>query len=425
MRVLWITPNFLPAVSKKIGMNNTGSGGWLGAMAPQLQHATPPIDLCVLTLYNGSHNIFFEEGGITYLLLPDEGSVFKDKRSILKNLRYAIASLKPDLIDIQGVEFHYAKYVPAAAPGTPIAATLQGLVSEIHKHYFGNIPLAHLIRFRTLKDNLLLDGMIERQMKYRNRGISELEAMKKINYFIGRTYWDRSVSFAANPRSKYYHSQRNIREEFHNRQWSRASAEAFTVFVSQAHAPFKGFHIVLEAVAILKKRVPNLRIRVAGRDMLSKNSLDQRLRFGGYQKYIYNLIKKNNLFEMVSFIGPQSADEMADNMSRSHVFVLSSFIENSPNSLGEAQLMGVPSIATFVGGVPEMIKHNENGFLYNAADSAVLANLINEIFFNDNLSERISSAARRTALCRYNSSISGNKLASIYRSIYSDFHNMQ
>lgn len=424
MKVLWITPNILPAVSKRLGISNAGSGGWLGAMASNLKNAIPQIDLYVLTLY-GSRNLSFEEDGVSYHIIPDNRSVFKDNKSIIKRLCVAISRVKPDIIDVQGVEFHYAKYIPIAAPRIPIAATIQGLTSEIYKHYWDGISLLDLIKFRTLKDNLFLDGMIERKRDYIKRGISELEALSKINYFIGRTSWDRAVSLTANPKSKYFFSQRNIREEFYQHQWSRSEVDPFTIFIPQAHAPFKGFHIVLHAAVILRKFISNLKIHVAGRDMIRKDSLKQRLKYGGYQKYIDNLIKKNNLSDIVRFTGPLNASQMAECMSRSHVFVLPSFIENSPNSLGEAQLIGVPSVAAFVGGVPDMITHNETGFLYNASDSSVLAMLVHQIFFDDNLAERISIAARKTALKRYNPSENGYILARIYQEIYDDFHNQQ
>lgn len=424
MKVLWITPVILPAASRHLGISDAGSGGWLGAMAPRLRHATPSIDLNVLILHGGSRTVSFREDGVGYHILPDEGSVFRDNSSISRSLRQAIEKVKPDLIDIQGVEFHYAKYVPEAAPGIPVAATIQGLTSEIHKHYCGNIPLSNLLRFRTIKDNLFLDGMLERKIKYQKRGVSELDALRRINYMIGRTSWDHSVTTAANPNSRYYYSQRNIRQEFYERQWCRSEADSFTIFISQSHAPFKGFHIVLEAAAILKKHVPDLRIQVAGRDMLDKSTVKQRLRFGGYQKYIHWLIEENNLTDIVSFTGLLSASQMAERMSRSHVFVLPSFVENSPNSLGEAQLMGVPSIAAYVGGVPDMVSHNETGFLYNATDSAVLAELLHRIFLDDDLAMRISLASRAAALKRYNTEKSGHDLALIYQEIHRHYHGL-
>ena len=421
MRVLWITPIIMPAVSRRLGSDDRGSGGWLGAMMPLLQQADPAIDLSVITIYDGAKIVRFEEANVTYYLLPDKGSIFKDNPHILKCLHDAILILKPDLIDIQGVEFHYAKYVNAAAPGIPIVATLQGLISEIYKHYCGCISVYNLLKFRTLKDNLFLDGMLERKIDYQKRGVSEIEALQSINYVIGRTSWDHSVCRAINPGLRYFYCQNNIREEFFGRTWKRDAVNSYSIFVAQSHTPYKGLHVLLEAASIVKGIVPNIKIVVAGRNMLDRSTINQALRFGGYQKYIQYLIQKYGLGDIIYFTGPLDSSQMAEKMSKSHVFVLPSFVENSPNSLAEAQVMGVPSIAAFVGGVPDMVTHHETGLLYNSSDSAVLASLLQQIFFDDNLADHISRTSRRYATERYNSSKGGSDLANIYESIYCDY----
>ena len=62
------------------------------------------------------------------------------------------------------------------------------------------------------------------------------------------------------------------------------------------------------------------------------------------------------------------------------MFVVPSSIENSPNSLAEAQILGLPLIAANVGGIPSMVKDGTSGYLYRFEEYETLAVLILRIF---------------------------------------------
>ncbi len=424
LNVLWITPVILPDVSRYLNLPNSGSGGWLGAMASLIGSVESNIRLSVLTLYNGSSEESFCSNGVKYYLIPDMDSVFQDNKVIKESLRNALEIIKPDLIDIQGIEFHYAKYISEVSGNVPVAATIQGLTSEIYKHYLGSISFFDLVRCRTMKDYLLFDGIFERRLKYRSRGVSELQTLRNVSYVIGRTFWDKSITKAINPNSNYYYSRRSVRNDFFEHSWSRDNIQPYTIFISQAHAPFKGFHILLEAAAIIKLAIPGLRILVAGRNMVDRSTINKKLRYGGYQKYIKYCISKYNLSDNVYFLGPLTSSEMAEKMCKSHVFILPSLVENSPNSLAEAQVIGVPSIAAFVGGIPDMIENNVTGFLYNSTDPAILAALVQNLFLDDRLAERISNTSRLAARFIYDNSNAVSELISCYSVIHEDYHKL-
>ena len=92
-----------------------------------------------------------------------------------------------------------------------------------------------------------------------------------------------------------------------------------------------------------------------------------------------HLIKDINVQENVIFTGTLTADEMAARTAKSHVVVIPSSIENAPNSLAEAEIVGTPTIASFVGGNMDMLKHNEEGFLYCYNEPNMLAEYIRQI----------------------------------------------
>ena len=72
-----------------------------------------------------------------------------------------------------------------------------------------------------------------------------------------------------------------------------------------------------------------------------------------------NLIKSTGLERKVTFLGRISASQMREEYLKCGMFVCPSSIENSPNSLVEAALMGAPVIASRVGGIPD-VAANDN-----------------------------------------------------------------
>ncbi|WKN41951.1 glycosyltransferase family 4 protein [Tunicatimonas pelagia] len=80
------------------------------------------------------------------------------------------------------------------------------------------------------------------------------------------------------------------------------------------------------------------------------------------------------------------------------VNVLPSVIEGLSQSLLEAMALGVPVIATKIGGNPELIQHGVNGFLFENENEQQLAQYINQLLSNTTLQQSFSEAGRRTAL---------------------------
>jgi glycosyltransferase involved in cell wall biosynthesis len=106
---------------------------------------------------------------------------------------------------------------------------------------------------------------------------------------------------------------------------------------------------------------------------------------------------------------------MKENLLLSNVFVSPSSIENSPNSICEAQMLGVPIVASFVGGVPDFIPTKNFGLTYRFEDVEMLAQKICECFETSKIFD--STLMVETARKRHNKAENLRVLIDIYKTI--------
>ena len=155
-------------------------------------------------------------------------------------------------------------------------------------------------------------------------------------------------------------------------------------------------------------------MRIAG-ESPEKSSIKEWKKYIGYPAYIRGLISELGLESNVEFLGVLSADEMADTMANSGVFVLSSIIENSPNTLGEAMILGMPVVAAYSGGVGDMAEDYKEALFYRANDPQVLAMKIRTLFNDSKYALKLGAAARVRALETHDPQDNRDKLLMAYK----------
>ena len=123
------------------------------------------------------------------------------------------------------------------------------------------------------------------------------------------------------------------------------------------------------------------------------DSLKKRLRENSYDRYLRSLVQRYHLEDKVEILGGLSAEQMKAQYLLANAFVLPSTIENSPNSLGEAMLLGVPCVASDVGGVSTMMTHGREGFIYQSTAPYMLAHYLDRIFSMEDAAAVLGQAA--------------------------------
>ena len=125
----------------------------------------------------------------------------------------------------------------------------------------------------------------------------------------------------------------------------------------------------------------------------------------------------NEFGDAVAELGPLNADEMAQELSKSHVFVSASFIENNANAICEAQLIGMPVISTYTGGIPSLIEEGRTGLFFPTGDAPMLAARLREVFENDAIAVRVGEQGRIAARQRHDPGTIVEQVLSAYEDV--------
>ena len=100
--------------------------------------------------------------------------------------------------------------------------------------------------------------------------------------------------------------------------------------------------------------------------------------------------------ERITFLGALPRAEALAVLARADACVISSAWENFPHAAVEALAVGVPVVATAVGGVPEIVRDGENGLLVPAGSAGDLAVALQRVVDEPGLRARLAQAARRS-----------------------------
>lgn len=135
---------------------------------------------------------------------------------------------------------------------------------------------------------------------------------------------------------------------------------------------------------------------------------------GEDRAYLERLARDMGISEQITFLGFVDQKTIAETLKNSDIFVLPSFAEGIPVALMEAMAIGLPVIATAVGGVSELVVDHETGLVVHASDVQGLAAAISEYVDDYNLRVNIADNARTKVTTEFNIEEQVDKLASLF-----------
>lgn len=453
MKVLWLCNVIMPMIAEKLNMEASNKEGWISGLAEVVlkKRDENGIELAVAfpapeKMFSGGQEICtriisVHGGKMTCYGFREDVSkpeIYDEK--LEERMQDIIDSCQPDIVHCFGTEYPHTLAMCRAFPKkNRLLIGIQGLCAVYANAYFANMP-EKVIKSKTLRDYLKSDSIAEQQQKFAQRGEMEVEAVKLAQNVAGRTEWDKYYTGEWNPGASYFNLNETLRQEFYGAVWDKGGCVPHSIFLSQGDYPIKGLHYMLEALPAIIARYPDTRVFVAGNSVVNFKTLKQKLKISGYGKYLRKLMREKELNNRVIFLGRLNAEQMKEQYLKSHLFVCCSAIENSPNSLGEAMLLGMPCVSADVGGIPSIFTGGEDGILYEGFKTPLnkfdnicnlkrnnkeqmkyiskrLADAVIEIWADDVKTEQYCKNARNHAEKNHNRERNYEKMTEIYMKI--------
>lgn len=147
--------------------------------------------------------------------------------------------------------------------------------------------------------------------------------------------------------------------------------------------PVKGHIVLLRALALLAERgkTSGLTVAIAGR--------------GGEEPALRDFARQAGIEGCVRLLGYR--EDVGDILAAADIYAMPSLSEGLPLALLEAMAVGLPVVASRVGGIPEVVTDGDDALLVAPGDPAALAGAIERLIDDEQLRTRVGDAARRTA----------------------------
>lgn len=416
MKILWITNILLPDICNKIGVKTPVIGGWMASSLNSLMGNG--ISFGVASLYNGNVLKDYIINDVHYFLIPAPKNNNKYNISLEKAWKEVNEIFAPNLVHLHGTEYAHGLAFIKSCPNVKVIASIQGLVSVIYRYYYAGLKTKELLFNTSIRDILKNDSLFHRRINFKRSGNNEKKIIKNISNIIGRTSWDYAHTLSINPNINYNFCNETLRSNFYSHKWNYEKVDKHSIFLSQAMSPIKGLHQVIKAISLIKTKYPQIKLYIGGQNITNNDKLINKIKISGYGLFIKRLIRKHNLESRIHFLGLLNEEEIINKYLKSNIFICPSSIENSPNSLGEAQILGVPIIASYVGGIPDMVEDGKTGFLYRFEEVEMLAMLIDKVFSMDKKElMQLNESERKVALERHDPIVNRNRMLEIYNNV--------
>lgn len=412
MKILLLNSTPTAKAFRLLGLGGGYNGsGWVEEVVDCLQRSEEVSVACFWPIDDMREA---EEDKVHYYVIPAASrDLNKVDDRMREHLRTIYQECRPDVVHIFGTEHSWTTEALKIMDPKRTVVHITGLVGIYALHYYGGMN-ARELRNATLRD-WLKGGIKAGRRKFEDNSRWERESLLLARQVMGRTSWDRACVTQINPGLIYYKCNEMLRKVFYEKEWSLKKCIRYRVFVSAGNYPLKGVHNAIKAISIVKKSFPEVELVVAGNDITRSRTVKDRLLRTSYGKYIRKLIRQCGLEENVHFTGPQDAGQMTEQYLKAHVYVLPSAIENSSNSLGEAMLLGMPCVASCVGGVQDLLLDRQEGYLYPFDEPYMLAYYIMCLFQDDEEAVRVGANARRRARATHDREAIYHRLIAVYQ----------
>lgn len=422
MRILWFT-NTPSCYCEMTGGYN--GGGWISSLEKQLRNQTHTqldetrkVEIGICFYYHNQTSPFKTiQNGVVYYPLrrpkkllgytlkavfgkPEVASAQHEELA-MPSLLNVVKDFQPDLIHVFGSENIYGLLAFYDVP--PIVLHLQGILSPCLNAFLPPF-VSWSMYFRSVKSARGMLRNISEKIAWKKNCITEQRMFKRIKYFMGRTEWDRNVTTVLNPKARYFYCSEMLRDTFYVDNPQRRLPSKHPIFVTIISSQlYKGMDMLLKTAKILK------------------NMMNMKFEWNVYGDVVPTIAEEISGVSPkdvnVNLLGVASSEMLTDALLHSTAYIHTSYIDNSPNSLCEAMILGCTCISTNVGGISSLIEHGQTGFLVPANDPYSLSHWMAVVSENLSFNKTVGTNARKVALERHDKEKIAERVVEIYNQI--------
>ena len=419
MRVLWVSMN-ASLYDQALKRDNYGGGGWIFALQQNIMRYAPWIELGITFLYPKERDkvklngvIYYPLKEMTYCGFAKLLYYWKDYKNedlnvYLPKLQKIVDDFKPDVVHVWGVENLLG--CACLLKNVPVVAHLQGFLSLYRYTYYpyGMNNFTFKWKKFSIHEWTFNNGIIFGEHRMAKRAENEIQNLQSISNVMGRTEWDKDVALYNNPNVNYFHVDEMLRKEFYiAKKWNKKREDKFVVFSTISETLYKGVDLILKTAANMKEYgYFDFEWHVAGVFNSSEFT-------SFFEKHCH--IKASDV--NVKFLGSLCPDRLVYECQSADLYVHPSYIDNSPNSLCEAQLLGLPIIATNVGGINSLVKNRVTGILVPPNAPVNMAMAIKDCHDNETYWKNMAEKGMIIAEKRHNPQKIIKDLLGVYNTI--------
>lgn len=401
MKILWFTNTSSLYDQDR---HHYHGGGWIESLE-MLIKKQEGIELAV-SFFHSNDNEKVTKNGTTYypiLRKSEKRNPFKklidnwvgkiEIRDLQKEIEKVISDFQPDIITIFGTEGEFSQVQKYTR--IPVIYHIQGLINPCLNTYLpiNQSKLSFHLNIDYLANTIKGNNPAFDYKRFSYQAIREKQVLKNADYVMGRTHWDKMVMELYNPKVQYFHVDEVLRPLFYKVDHIyRQPNKIFKIISTLSPTVYKGIDVVLKTAKQLKE-LTNFEFQweIIG---LEENA--------ALLKHFEKTEKIKHREVNISCSGRKSSKELIELMQTADVFVHPSYIDNSPNSVCEAQMLGLPVIAGNVGGVSTLVQHKETGFLVPSNGVFEMVHFLRKLKEDKILRNKIGQQAKLMASQRHN-----------------------
>lgn len=407
MKVLWFEVN----TPSRYFEDGRVTNGWQDSLEA-LVHDNTDIDLhivfetlssCPDKCIDGIHYYPIYANNSFVERLANRWTCERNIKKLIDNSIQLIEKIRPDIIHVFGTEWLWG--LVAEQTSVPVVIHIQGALQPYYNAlYPPRYNNSFYIKSALPNIKKIINGILDRH-RFQTSYLVEKRVWKCVNNYMGRTEWDHSLLKSLNPSARYFHVEEALRKQFlsNSINWHGYNNNKLSILTTGCGTFWKGPDMLLKTANVLKNIGIDFKWDV----------------IGGYDNDFIRGIEKKECICFkdvnVTFHGPLNASAVSEMLAETTLYVHTAYIENSPNSICEAQIMGVPIVSTNVGGISTLI--GDYGELVPANDPWQMASAIIELFNNKERMKNYSLKGREKALVRHNPNNIVKQLLNCYSSI--------